>query len=298
MQNSTAVLRLNYCAKLNICAKKPAHRQAPKMLYAMLKTTVHTFNDLDKWLSDNFYFEEGHVLSIKENPLEIIVGYNVKANYKANSERHILPFKIIPSKIHEWTFYKDVVNVGADNYIECIEASEVENGICLEFSTPATFRLVANSFEIEEQELIKTTFKPWTSEKEMYLTTDFSEIPTPEFWKEKLSKYGHEILFRYYAGDEIHPEQVPYPAYQGYYIQLSDRISSTQEGILLKHLKVENGKLSLSFENKDEELINVWDDLTLILADLPNAKIHSGNCEFTGTKWKQYLADKLLPTTE
>lgn len=264
----------------------------------MLKTTVHTFNDLDKWLSDNFYFEDGHVLAITENPLEITVGYNVKANYKANSERHILPFKIIPSKIYEWTFDKDVINVGDYNYIECIEAIEVENGIYLNFFTPATFRLVADSLEIQEQEIIKTTFKPWTSETKMYLTTDLSEIPRPEFWKEKLNKYGHDILFRYYAGDERQPEQVPYPDYQGYYIQLADKIGSTQEGIFLKYLKVENGKLSLSFENKDEKLKNVWDDLTQILADFPNSKINSGNCEFTGTKWKQYLMDKILPKTE
>ena len=152
----------------------------------MLKTTIHTFNDLDKWLSDNSYFEDGHVLAIKESPLEITVGYNVKANYKANSERHILPFKIIPSKIIEWTFDKEVINVGDDNYIECIETTEVESGICLEFSTPATIRLVADSFVIEEQELIKTTFNPFASETEMYLTTDLSEIPRPEFWKECL----------------------------------------------------------------------------------------------------------------
>ena len=283
---------------MKVSASKTATSPSCKTLYAMLKTTIHTFNDLDKWVSNNFYFEDGHVLAIKENPLEIIVGYNVKANYKANSERHILPFKIIPNKIHEWTFDKDVVNVGDNNYIECIEASEVENGICLDFSTPATFRLVADSFEIEEQELIKTTFKPWTSETEMYLTTDLAEIPRPEFWKEELKKYGHNILFRYYAGDERQPEQVPYPDYQGYYKQLDDRIGSTQEGIFLKHLKVEDGKLSLSFENKDEELKNVWNDLTMVLADFPNAKINSGNCEFTGTEWKQYLTDKVLPTTE
>jgi len=54
----------------------------------------------------------------------------------------------------------------------------------------------------------------------------------------------------------------------------------------------------LNFENKDDELKNVWNDLTAILADLPNAQIQSGNCEFTGKKWKQYLANKLLPTTE
>jgi hypothetical protein len=264
----------------------------------MLKTIIHSFNDLDKWLSDNFYFEDGHILTIKENPLEIIVGFNVKGTYKANSERHILPFKIIPTRIYEWTFDKDLINVGDNDYIEWIEASEVENGICLEFSTPATFRLVADSLEIEEQELIRTTFKPWASETKMYLTTDLAEIPRPEFWKEKLSSYGHKILFRYFSGDARQQEQVPYPDYQGYYIQLADRISSTQEGIFLKHLKVENGKLRLSFENKDEKLKNVWDDLTKVLADFPNAKISSGNCEFTGTKWKQYLIDKTLPTTE
>src|SRR5690606_15612843 len=167
----------------------------------------------------------------------------------------------------------------------------VENGICLDFSTPATIRLVAVSLIIEEQELIKTTFKPWTSETEMYLTANLSKIPRPEFWKEKLSKYGHDILFRYYAGDERQPEQVPYPDYQGYYIQLSHKISSTQEGIFLKHLKVENGRLSLSFENKDEELINVWDDVKAILSDFPKAKMKGGSCEFTRTKGKQYLAD-------
>jgi hypothetical protein len=237
-------------------------------------------------------------LAINENPLEIIVGYNVKANYRANSERHILPFKIIPSKIMEWNFDKEVVNIGDDNYIECIEAIEVEKGICLEFSTPATIRLVTERIVIEEQELINTTFKPWTSDKEMYLTTDLSEIPKPEFWKEKLSIYGHEILFRYYAGDERQPGQLPYPDYQGYYIQLADRINITQEGIFLKHLNAENGKLRLSFENKDEELKDVWDDLTKVLADFPNAKINSGNCEFTGVNWKQYLKDKILPTKE
>lgn len=264
----------------------------------MLKTIIQTFNDLDKWLSDNFYFEDGHILAINENPLEIIVGYDIESNYRANSERHILPFKIIPSKIIEWSFNKEIVNLGGDNYIECIEAIEVENGICLEFSTPTTIRLVTDSIFIEEQEIIKTTIEPWASETKMYLTTDLSEIPRPEFWKDKLSEYGHKILFRYYSGDEKQPEQVPYPDYQGYYIQLADRINLTQEGIFIEHLKVKNGKLSLSFENKDEELRNVWDDLTIVLADFPNAKISSGNCEFTGTKWKKYLTDRILPTTE
>jgi len=265
----------------------------------MISATIHEFKDLDKWLSDNFYFEDAHVLIVKENPsLEITVGYDVKANYRANSERHILTFKLIPSNIIEWTFDKELINTGDTIFIEFIEPIQVEKGICLEFSTTETFRLATDTLKIEEQELIKTTFKPWVSESQIFLTADLSEIPRPELWKEKLSKYGHNILFRYFAGDERQPEKVPYPDYQGYYLQTADRINSTKEGIFLKHLSVENGKLSLSFQKKDEELNNVWDNLTLILADFPNAKISSGNCEFTGTQWKQYLIDKVLPTTE
>ncbi|MEC5173531.1 metallophosphoesterase [Chryseobacterium nepalense] len=264
----------------------------------MLNTTITSFNELNKWLSDNFYFEDGHILSIKENPLEIVVGYNTKANYKANSERHILSFKITSSNIIEWDFDKKSALLGEDNYIESIESIEVEHGICLEFFTPAIIRLTAENLVIEEQELIKTTFKPWVSDKEIFLTSDLYEIPKPEFWKQKLNKYGHHISFRYYAGDERLPNQVPYPDYQGYFIQLTDKIKHTQEGIFLKHLQIVNGKLNLSFENKDDELKNVWNDLTLILANFPNAKIHCGNCEFTGTQWKQYLSDKVLPTIE
>jgi hypothetical protein len=128
----------------------------------MLKTTIHTFNDLDKWLSGNFYFEDGHILTVKENPLVIIVGYNVKANYKANSERHILPFKLIPSKIIEWTFERELINIGDNNYIEGIDAIEIDNGICLEFSTTKTFRLITEILNIEEQELINMNIRIFT----------------------------------------------------------------------------------------------------------------------------------------
>lgn len=262
----------------------------------MLKETIHTFEDLDKWLSDNYYFEDGHVLAVHECPLEIIIGYNVKASYEANSERYILSFKLIPSNIIEWTFKEENIPIGEDNYISYIEAIETEKGICLEFSTPATFRLTSDNITIEEQELIKTTFKPGTSDTEMFITSELNEIPKPQYWKEKLKEYGHNIAFRYYAGDEKQPEQVPYPDYQGFYIQLPDRISSTREGIFLSHMKLIDGKLNLHFENKDEKLHIVWEDMTRILADLPNAKINSGNCKFTGAEWKQYLKDRILPT--
>jgi len=264
----------------------------------MLKTTVHTHTELANWVADNSHFEDGHIIAIKENPLEILVGYNVTGNYKANSEREIVSFKLTPSKIIEWTFNKENFTPADDNYIEGIDAIENEKGICLEFSAPAVFRLTTDCLTIEEQEVIKSTFKAWVSEREIFSTASLQDIPKPEYWKEKLSEYGHNILFRYYGGAERQPEAVPYPDYQGYYVQLADRIASTQEGIFLKHLAKRNDKINFCFEFKDEKLRNVWDDITRIIADFPNARIYCGNCEFTGTEWKQFLIDKILPTSE
>jgi hypothetical protein len=261
-------------------------------------TTLKTYQELDKWLSDNFYFEDGHILSISENPFEIIVGYDVAGNYEANSERQILPFKLIPSKIIEWTFDNKLSEPSEYNYIEGLDAVEVENGICLQFSTPTTFKLVTDILNIDEQDLIITTFRPWTSETEIFITADLNEIPRPEFWQQKLNSIGHKVSFRYYCSEAISSEKVPYPNYEGYYIQIQDKITSTKEGIFLKYLKTDKGKLNLGFENKDEDLAYIWDDFTSILSDLPNAKINSGNCTFTGTDWKKYLADRILPSTE
>ena len=264
----------------------------------MLTTTLHTFIELDKWLSDNYYFEDGHILTISENPIEITIGYNVKANYQANSERHILPFKIIPEKIIEWTYEKDIINTGDDNYIDGIDAVEIEQNICLEFSTPTIFRLTTNKLTVEEQPLIRTVFEPWASDREMFLTADFNEIPKPDFWQQRLKQLGHNVSYRYMYSEEVSTEKVPYPDYQGYFLQLADRVNITTEGIFLKHLNVDNGRLSLGFENKDDVLKGVWDDLTRILSDFPNATINSGNCTFTGGQWKQFLKDKILPTAK
>jgi hypothetical protein len=260
--------------------------------------TVSTHKDLNEWLSENNNFEDGHVLAINENPLEIIVGYNIVANYKANSKREILSFKLTPSKVTEWTFDENYSKPSDSNYIEGIDAIENDKGICLEFVASGIYRLTAESITIEEQEVIKTIFRPWVSETGFSVTTDLTEIPRPNYWKERLKEFGHNILFRYYAGEVRQPEEVPYPDYQGYYIQLADRISSTQEGIFLNHITKDRGKVRFSFTNKDDVLKTVWEDLTRILADFQNAQISCGNCEFNGTEWKQYLLDKQLPTTE
>jgi len=55
---------------------------------------IQTNEELEKWLSDNNFFEDGHVLKVDMSPLRIQVGYNVAGNYEANSERIIKTFTL------------------------------------------------------------------------------------------------------------------------------------------------------------------------------------------------------------
>lgn len=252
---------------------------------------ITTYDKLNQWLEENDYFEDGHILRIEDHPLAITVGYTIKGNYKANTEKHIRSFTIAPNKILQWndSLY-DLVpsDVGV---IESIEPLEVESGIGLQFFMPTLATLVAESFNISEPEIIKTTFKPWVNTEHVFATAPMDEIPKPIFWKQKLQEKGYDIVFRYYAGESKQIEQIPYPDYTGYFIQLADKVGDTQEGILIEYLSIENHEVSISFKKMDENLAHVWMNLTAILADIPKVKINCGNCEFTGDEWKQFLKD-------
>lgn len=129
--------------------------------------TIQTNEDLERWLSDNYFFEDGHVLKIETNPLRIQVGYNIEGNYEANSVRVIRAFTLQPDQIIDWTLPDNSEFVASvDRYIEFIENIEASPNIGLLFCTPLSFRLVTNSFTVTENELINTVFKPWISHDE------------------------------------------------------------------------------------------------------------------------------------
>jgi len=241
-------------------------------------------------LSDNNFFEDGHVLKVEMSPLRIQVGYDVGGNYEANSERIIKTFTLQPDQIKEWTFPSDGEFIpSADHYIESIEPIDVFPGIGLEFSTPLTFRLVTNSITIIESGIIKTIFKPWVSDNEIFVTSSLVDIPRPEYWKDKLSSLGHEIVFRYYGSEVKLPGNLPYPDYSGYYIQVENRVDKNPEGIFIKHISKNGKSISLHFQNKDKQLESIWIDLTRVLSELQDAKVSSGNCKFDGDEWLKYI---------
>jgi hypothetical protein len=258
---------------------------------------IKNFDKLDLWLKENNYFEDGLLIRIDHNPLVLTVGYDIYGNYKANTERRIRSFKITPSKIMESNVVPHNFLPPGYHYLDFIEPFVVEKGICLQFQFMwnPMLSLAAESLSISEPETIVTTFKPWLSTNNIYIQAPMDQIPAPSFWKSKLHEVGHEIVFRYYCGPPKLPEQLPYPDYSGYFIQLADRVGETKDGICIEHLSMENHQVSLSFSKTDKSLDRLWIDLSAILADFPQVKINCGNSELTGAEWKQLLKNRLYP---
>lgn len=256
---------------------------------------IRNYKELNHWLEKNNYFEDGQILQIDLNPLVITIGYMIEGNYVANTEKSILSFKITPHNILEWTFsFKDCIP-SEDCYIECITALEVDKCVALELMLPPSLLLVAESLTISDSEIVKTTFKPWISPTYISVKAPIIFIPRPDFWIEKLQNLGHDVKFRYFSGEGKQPEQIPYPNYSGYFIQLTDNIRDSQMGIFIESLLIQNDIVIMSFSNRDRSLDNVWTSMSVVLADLPHVEISCGNCKFTGEEWKQLLKDKQYP---
>lgn len=146
--------------------------------------------------------------------------------------------------------------------------------------------------------MVKFRFKPWLSPREVFASAPMNEIPRPSFWKQEFNELGYEILFRCYSGEGKQSQQIPYPDYSGYFIQLADKIKETQTGLFIRYVSMEDNIVNLSFFKYEENLDPLWISLTAILAGISNVKISCGNCEFSGEQWKQLLKDGKYPQTD
>lgn len=250
---------------------------------------IKTYEELNHWLKQYHYFEDGHMLKIDTNPFAITAGIMIRGTFEANTEKEVLCFKITPGKILSCDYSLNH-EPSEDHYIESIEALKVNQGIGLQIFNPPTLTLIAESFTISDGEIIKSIFQPWISRREISVRVPMHEIPKPHFWKQEFKKLGYDIVFRYYAGEGKPFEQLPYPNYSGFFFQLESRVRNTQQGIFIQHLSIENGDILMYFQQCDADLDLLWTALTTILADIPDIKISCGNCKFTGDEWKRHFA--------
>lgn len=244
--------------------------------------------ELNDWLKEYNYFEDGHVLKLEKDPFALTIGILTSGNYEAYTNKEILCFKIVPKNIFSCEYPPDF-KPSDDHYIEAIESLEVSRGVGLQVFGPPTLTVKAETFIISDREIIKSTFKPWLNPKHIWIKFPMKEIPKPNFWKEKFKDQGHDIIFRFYSGESKPSQLLPYPNYSGYFFQLEDRLGISKEGILIDNCAIKDCEVFMGFRKCDEGLDLIWKALATILSDIPDIKISCGNCKFTGEEWKRNI---------
>lgn len=244
--------------------------------------TIKTREELDNWLDKYNHFEDEYVLKIDKDPFVLTLGILISGTSEAYTEEEIKSFEITPVNI----FTCDYQNDFDSSSKSCIESIEIVEGDCegvgFHISGPPYFTLIAESFTIIENETIKSIVEPWISRQDIYIEVPIKTIPKPEYFKQEFKKLGFDIVFRYYGGESKSFDVIP-PDYEGFFIQLEDRLNTITGGIFIRHCT----KYSMYFQQCDAELDSLWTALTMILANLPDVKISCGNCKFTGEEWKQ-----------
>ena len=192
-------------------------------------------DELHGWLVENFWFDDGFVSSIQGdlNNLRIRLGYQTQGTYRAGEPEELIEFEIHPKGVKRWTW--DEHHQFQPSYDWCIEGIKIlDEGLGLIFETPYRFELVFESLEISNQKTIKTFTKPWTNESELRVVVKGMQTPKPSYWIKMLEESGLKVGFRYYCGDMLPLEKVPYPDYIGFYLQHQDIISDTNEGVFFQ----------------------------------------------------------------
>ena len=255
---------------------------------------IENRDKLEKWLDQNYWFEDGFISEINEskNGIEIVVGYQTVGTYVAGEKQELKEFSLKPIGIKNWTYKKEQFSPTKESCINGIYLAE--KGIGLKFDTESVFELTCESIEISEPKITQTYTKPWISKRKIYITTTEKEIPTAKYWIEKLGEYDIKIGFRYFASELIQSEKVPYPDYSGYFIQILNKINETQKGLFFKFVGIEKGELRIGIENGDENE-KLFKTIQLIVSDWKNTTINSGNVKFTGKEFKEFLENGKYP---
>jgi len=251
-------------------------------------------NKLKEWLDQNYWFEEGFISEINnsKNGLEIVIGYQTRGTYVAGEKQEIKEFTLKPNRLYDWTYKKEQFTPSKEFCIESIDLTE--KGVGLKFETPSLFEMVCESIEISEPKITQTYTKPWTSNREFFITASLKEVPKPNYWIEQFEKYGIKTGFRYFASELIQSEKVPYPDYSGYFIQTLGEISKTEKGLFIKFVNIENGELRIGIENQDENE-DLFKIVQKIVSNWGNSIINSGNVKFIGAEFKDFLESGKYP---
>lgn len=260
-------------------------------------------NDFEKWLDENYWFEDGYVDQIithkdeqkNIDSVEIRIGYQIEGTLEGGTPISLKEYVIKASKVKLWTFNDDTI-YNPDNCISGIDIIDDCTGIGIEIDVPELIKLVCDNITVEGPFLKKPIRKPWVSERYVFFYIKEGNIPKPSEWIQWLGEMGLDVSWRYGGSEAKLAEEIPYPDYAGWLLQETYKIPNTQFGVLFTNIGFNKGEFSLSLEKYDDAADELWNAVNEVLSKkLHRLEVLCGNCRFNGSEWIEYLNSKKIP---
>jgi len=245
---------------------------------------------LQTWLEEHGWFEDGFIskISAPDQPLQLTIGYQVSGTMMAGDPKRTVQFDLIPQGVSLWN---GPSTVDPEDLIEGIDLVDEDLGIEVDFPK---MHLTCAAIEVSEPRYFDTLTKPWTSDREVDVSTSGSVPPTPQYWIDAFLKEGLKVGFRYLGSEMIEANHVPYPDYSGYFIQHLDRIADTQHGLFLLAIWPKDDRCTIRIQDD-----HVSSDLMLgahrIISSWPELEVRSGNVRLQGQEAAEFLRSGRLP---
>jgi hypothetical protein len=260
---------------------------------------ISTIEELDRWLDENCWFEDGYVLSLWPKPspsgnqphsrATLQLAYQVSGGWEAGDTRILRVFGVEAIGVREWSINTPDSYL-PDHCMEGIDRIETGEGLGLIFDVPGPVSLICSELVIERQPDRTEPIKPKPSDREFSAIVPSRTRPSPTDWIEWLRRMGLEAVWRRYGGEAEPASQVP-DDYTGWLLQTPKRIGESQAGLLFFHCGPnQNGDLVIHIQSYyDNNCQGLWAACGRVLGSMSGSVVRCGNCRLTGKQWLEYL---------
>lgn len=265
--------------------------------------TVRILNQVqfDSWLEANYWLEDAFidelapVPSVEGRPAPAEVGLSfrmqIAGGYAAGDVRRMRHLRLTAMGVSE---YSIVVATGfaAGHCSQGAEAVDVPGKIGFAFDAPAEVRLVCDAIDVEHHET-EEVIEPHYSDRSFYAVASEGTLPTPAEWLRWFRGRGQDVVWRYYASEEVPPCSVPQQNYSGWFLQHRERLNEDPKGLFFfSGRQNEHGfELQISnytrYTNSRSDQLVLWKIATDYIASLPAVTLRCGNAVLTPNKWLQ-----------
>jgi hypothetical protein len=264
----------------------------------MAMLILDTRTRFEQWLSENDWFEDARVLSLKPFPnperrlipltVNMEIAYQIEGNYKAYSTRISRVFQLIATGIQEYQLSTGDT-FSSEHWSNGIEILESDSPIAFQMDIPGTLTLCCEMLAVEQLPDLVETVRPWLSDRDVAAKIPASAMPSPEEWIRLFKKHNLNVAWHIYGSESKPTSEVPPSDYEGWFLQVPEELCDEHQGLFFFGCKPDSVGFSVNIHNHNASTL-LWHTAEVIIGQFQDVEVHCGNCEFHGSEWLEQLS--------